>query len=284
MSADGAPVPVSPGAEGVGLAGPGVAGPVEPEGAGVGVGPVVGLSRSAPVPGSVLVPLPSPPSVAGAEPVEAEGVGPSSSVPPSRPVSPEGVGSAGPESRWSPPPRTTWPRVVPWPPLRSLPDRTSKAVIPAMERAKTAAAASAGRFQPRSRVPWVTLSPNSSSAAGSAPGCGAGPVPSTRRSIRVRSSSAPEPLAGPPPGGGTRSMRVRASPRSSSWVRSGSPGATWVSSWVLSASGTTSGTAPGSTVGSTVVASSAGGSGSGADRRAAALRPEGVVSLVCTVT
>ncbi|CAM5375452.1 hypothetical protein SCALM49S_01242 [Streptomyces californicus] len=79
-------------------------------------------------------------------------------------------------------------------------------------------------------------------------------------------------------------MRVRASPRSSSWVRSGSPGATWVSSWVLSASGTTSGTAPGSTVGSTVVASSAGGSGSGADRRAAALRPEGVVSLVCTVT
>ncbi|SCD68355.1 hypothetical protein GA0115253_101415 [Streptomyces sp. Termitarium-T10T-6] len=250
-----------------------------------GVGPVVGFSPPVPLPGSWLVALPSPPSVAGADPVPSPGVGDCSSAPPSLPVSPEGAGSAGPESR-SPPPRTTELRVVPWPPLRSLPEISSNAVIPAMETAKTAAAASAGRFQPRSRVPWVTPSPNASSgtAARSAPASGSICVRSSARGIIcVRSASAPAPRAPGPPAGGTRSIRVRSSPRFSSCVRSVSTG---LSSCVLSASGTTRGTVPGPTVGSTVVASSAGRgpAGSGSVRCAAALRPAGVVSLVCTVT
>ncbi|XUM03671.1 hypothetical protein ACQ86F_10040 [Streptomyces venezuelae ATCC 10712] len=48
---------------------------------------------------------------------------------------------------------------------------------------KTSAAAIAGRFQPRTRVPWVVASPNSSSA-GSPEGSGPRTVPS----MRVRSS------------------------------------------------------------------------------------------------
>lgn len=57
--------------------------------------------------------------------------------------------------------------------------------MPPIVTPKTRAAAMAGRFQPRTRVPWVVAVPKSSSY-----GSGARTVPS----IRVRSS--PDPTTG----------------------------------------------------------------------------------------